>query len=81
MRKIIGISLYGIAGLYLLITELILLSELWGLIGVFLVLTLFPILLVAMPFYALFAYGNWILLVISIATPIISGFIMGKNDE
>ncbi len=79
IRKIVGIIIYIIGGLYVFISEVILLGNLWGTLGVVLGVVFFPILLIAMPFYALFAFGNWILLVISIITPLLSGLIMGKD--
>lgn len=79
MRKIIGILIYVVFGLYVFISELILIEELMGILGIILGIFFFPILLVVMPFYALFAYGNWILLTLSILTPLVSNLIIGED--
>lgn len=79
MKKIFGLVISVGIGIYLFIAELILIYNLWGIIGIILGVFLFPILLFVMPFYALFAYGNWWLLALSIVDVLIQ-FIVLKDD-
>lgn len=81
MRKIFVVLLYivwAVLGLWSFLIELFYAYSLWGLMGIILGLTVFPILFTAMPFYILFAFGNFsplILGVLSIIACIIAGAI------
>lgn len=61
MRKVLiwlGYAVWIIFGLWSFIIELFYAYVILGVIGIIMGITLFPVLLTAMPFYALFAYGN-----------------------
>ena len=81
MRNFLGGVIYIIGGLYVFIVESIYLYELFGIGGIVTAILFFPIVLVIMPFYALFAIGDWTLLVISILTPIIANLLMAPKKS
>ncbi len=69
----------GLLGFYL---ELVIVHSLFGTIGVILGIVLFPIVFAITPFVAIFKYGNWMILLVVLATIFIPPLItIGINDE
>lgn len=78
--KVLGWILFIVCGLWAFIIELYYAYNILGFLGIVLGIAIFPALLAAMPFYALFAFGNWSPLVLSIIS-IIGQLIASKSHD
>ena len=83
MRKTFVVLLYIVyivLGLWSFLIELVYAYQLWGLMGIILGLIVCPVLFTAMPFYILFAFGNFLPLILGVLSVIACVIAGAIND-
>jgi len=77
----LSIFSYFIFGVWGFLLNISLVSETMGLLGVIVGVTFFPVVLIAMPWYAAVALGNWLLLEVTYGGFIIAGIFCWVADR
>ena len=80
-RKILGFLIFFVGGGYVFIVELIMVYSLMGFWGFFLGFFLFPGVFAIMPFVAIFIFGNWLLLILTILIPVVGMLLMADTSD
>lgn len=78
--KVLGWILLVPAGLYTLYLNLAALYLFWDILGLVIGISIGPATLIAMPFYLLFKFNDWTLM-ISTCIAIVGWFILGREAE